>query len=723
MKRKVMSKIVAISMALCLVFTSGVFAFAEDGEASGNALIASGTCGENLTWELTESGTLTISGTGEMHNFNYEGLDNPAANLPAPWLDYQNNIKQLVVEEGVTSIGHHAFWHCKELTAMTLPDSIETIGDWAFYNCKKLTGELAIPKGVTYIGDRAFEDCSSLTSVVIPDGVTHIGYSAFSRCSGLTGKLILPDSLTYIGDSAFHFCKGLNGNLKIPSNLISIGDSVFSECYGFDGILELPEGLIQIGDYAFSNCSNLKGTLYIPQSVKKIGRNAFFGCSGFSGEFDYPEQVEEFGYGVFEWCSGLTGEIIIPETWTSIPANAFSGLSGFTGEIVIPDNITSIGDSAFYGCSGLTGELVIPDSVTSIGSRAFMNCKGLDGELRIPNSVEVVGEGAFSYCEGFTGTLTLSNSITQIEDFTFDGCTGLSGEVVIPDGVTHVGYMAFDNCRGVTSVILPDSIKEFEDYAFHCDSKVYQNIVYKGTKEEWEAVTKPDSIKTMLLHIDCSKVDCTDWIAEKRATTTADGKKSVTCKTCKSKVVSPIYKISQIRLTDAKWNYDDFKSNIYHYKYLTIKNSSGKSLKYNSDYTVTFKKANGTTVKKWKNIGVGKYKCIVTFIGDYKGSITRNVTIAPNATAISSVKAGNDSITVKWNKRTEQVTGYQVRYSTSSKFNSSTTKTITNNKTVSKTYKGLKDKKTYYVKVRTYKTVNGTKYYSDWSAVKSVKTK
>lgn len=120
---------------------------------------------------------------------------------------------------------------------------------------------------------------------------------------------------------------------------------------------------------------------------------------------------------------------------------------------------------------------------------------------------------------------------------------------------------------------------------------------------------------------------------------------------------------------------------------------------------------------------VGTYKVTVKGKGNYTGTITKSFKINPPKTYITSLTAGNNKFTVKWNKKTEQVTGYQVRYSTSSKFSSYATKTVSSNKTISKTYRGLKDNKTYYVKVRTYKKVDGTPYYSGWSAVKKIRTK
>ena len=121
---------------------------------------------------------------------------------------------------------------------------------------------------------------------------------------------------------------------------------------------------------------------------------------------------------------------------------------------------------------------------------------------------------------------------------------------------------------------------------------------------------------------------------------------------------------------------------------------------------------------------VGKYTVKVTFKGNYSGSKNLTFTINPPKTSISKLTAGKKAFTAKWAKKTTQVTGYEIQYSTSKTFASGNkTVKVTSAKTVSKTIKSLKAKKTYYVRIRTYKTVNKVNYYSDWSAKKSVTTK
>ena len=147
---------------------------------------------------------------------------------------------------------------------------------------------------------------------------------------------------------------------------------------------------------------------------------------------------------------------------------------------------------------------------------------------------------------------------------------------------------------------------------------------------------------------------------------------------------------------------------------VTIKNSAGVTLNKGIDYTVTY-----TGTRKT----VGKYSFIVKLRGNYTGSKTYTFQIVPAATKISKIAPSKKSLKVTIAKKTAQVTGYEIQYSTNKKFSGYKTKTIKSYKTASSTLSGLKAKTTYYIRVRTYKTVGSTKYYSSWSAIKSAKTK
>ena len=175
-----------LAMAMCLSLLSAVVWAAEDttdGSVSGqNSEQAapdeevslttqeySGTCGDNLTWKLSDGGTLTISGSGKMGDYEHGGC---------PWDAYRDSIQTVDISNGVTSIGNDAFSLCDNLTSVTLPESLTSIGMGAFVHCLKLNS-IPLPNSLTSIGEGAFTNCHSLTSVIIPSGMTRINDSDY----------------------------------------------------------------------------------------------------------------------------------------------------------------------------------------------------------------------------------------------------------------------------------------------------------------------------------------------------------------------------------------------------------------------------------------------------------------------------------------------------------------------------------------------------------------
>ena len=145
---------------------------------------------------------------------------------------------------------------------------------------------------------------------------------------------------------------------------------------------------------------------------------------------------------------------------------------------------------------------------------------------------------------------------------------------------------------------------------------------------------------------------------------------------------------------------------------VTVKNGAAKLI-LGTDYTISYK----------NNKAVGKAYVTIKGTGAYKDAVTRTFKIVPKGTSISSLSGKSKGFTVKWKKQSTQTTGYQIQYSLSSTFKSSSTVTVKGTGTLKKTIFGLKKGKKYYVRIRTYKTVSGTKYYSSWSKAKTVKTK
>ncbi len=381
----------------------------------------------------------------------------------------------------VTSIGAFAFYACRDLTSITIPNSVTSIGEFAF-NCCSLSS-ITIPNSITSIGNSAFE-LNDLSSIKVEEGNSY--YDSRDNCNAIietvSNRLIqgccnttIPNSVTCIGDGAFSNCHNLT-TITIPNGVTSIENSAFLNCHNLSSPILIPNSVVSIGSSAFYNCSKLS-YISIPNSVNSIGGNAFVGTAWFNNQPDglvyagrfahnykgtMPENtsitLQDGTLGIcasaFVKCSGLTS-ITIPNSVTSIGDYAFSGCSGLTS-ITIPNSVTEIGRNTFYGCTGLTS-ITIPNSVTSIGYSAFQGCTGLTS-ITIPNSVTSIGDYAFSGCSGLT-SITIPNSVTEIGYRTFEGCSGLTS-ITIPNSVTEIGYRTFEGCSGLTSITIPNSVTE-----------------------------------------------------------------------------------------------------------------------------------------------------------------------------------------------------------------------------------------------------------------------
>ena len=283
-----------------------------------------GANGRNLTWTYDEATkTLTISGTGQMASYYYD---------ISPWSDFRASIKNIIIKDGVTSIGEAAFYWCKGLTSVTIPNSVTNIERLAFHSCKGLTS-VTIPNSVTEIGDQAFAGCTSLTSVTIPNSVTSIGFDAFTACYGLT-SVTIPNSVTSIGGVVFDSCTGLT-SIEVESD-----NRFYDSRNNCNAIIETATGKLIQG------CNST----VIPNSVTSIGDFAFHNCSGLTS-VTIPNSVTEISNFAFAYCFALTS-------------------------IIIPNSVTYIGRSAFYSCRSLTS-VTIGNSVTKIDYEAFFDCSSL----------------------------------------------------------------------------------------------------------------------------------------------------------------------------------------------------------------------------------------------------------------------------------------------------------------------------------------------------------
>ena len=281
-----------------------------------------------IDWSFS-NGTLTITGYGKMDDY-----------YDAPWAEYKDRIKAVIIDEGITYVGQRAFYEYTNLSSVSLPSTLHTVGHVAFYGCSALT-TIDIPYGVTTIDDTAFAYCSNLTTISIPATVTSMGDYTFEGCSSLT-SIVIPEGVTEIGEGIFGMCSSLT--------TVSVPDSVQS-----------------IGKYAFMSCSSLK-EIYIPEGVTCLGDNVFFGCNSLAA-VHMPSTITRIETAAFVGCYTLT-DIDIPYGVTYIGELAFSGSSGISS-VVIPATVTYIGEQAFSACWSLSTITFQGDAPTFDGTRIF----------------------------------------------------------------------------------------------------------------------------------------------------------------------------------------------------------------------------------------------------------------------------------------------------------------------------------------------------------------
>ena len=452
--KKVISLFLSIAMLLSIVSVVDFSAYAS---------VKTGKCGDNLKYSLDrETGTLTISGTGDM--YDYLGTGGSFSNSGSPF--YRESVlKRIYIENGVTSIGSTMFEYCVNLTFFEIPNSVTSIGDYAFYGCTSLKS-VTIPNGVNSIGTYAFEDCTSLTSVTIGNSVTSIGGSAFEDCTSLK-SVTIPDSVTSIGSSAFSGCTSLT-SVTIRNSVTSIGDYAFYFCDSLTSVT-IGNSVTSIGDYAFYNCVRLT-SVTIGNSVTSIGKSAFGGCTRLTS-------------------------------------------------VIIGNSVTNIGDYAFYNCTSLESVnysgtksqwiAITIGSDNSYLTHAFIKCT--DGIIGNGNTVTVdsvkykLNDDYTAQVISYSGkpkNITISECVSY-ESYTFK--------------VTGIGDKAFYKCTSLTSVTIPDSVASIGYSAFE-DCKSLTSVNYSGTKSQWKSIifgSYNDELENAI-------IKCTDGVIGNGNTVTID---------------------------------------------------------------------------------------------------------------------------------------------------------------------------------------------------------
>ena len=421
------------------------------------------------------------------------------------------SLTKVTIPEGVTSIKDSTFWYCISLTEVNIPKSVETIGDEAFQFCDSLT-EVTIPEGVTSIGVYAFQFCNSLTEVTIPEGVTSIGDGAFESCRSLT-EVTISEGVTSIGETTFASCRSLT-EVTIPKSVTSIGGCAFQSCSSLTKAT-IPEGVTSIRGSVFEGCSSLR-EVTIPKSVTSIESHAFYNCGALATVYydGTQEDWDALKKNISEYNTPLLNANIICAIQES---NGFeytvtgdeATITGYTGSaenIVIPSElggkpVTAIADKAFEGYKNIVN-IYIPKTIKAIGEDAFQNAtsnlirficyEGTENEwanIAIQKGNEELNPREFDDVAWFR-LYECNLSGDMVYQASDDAATlvryfGSDSKVDIPaelggKPVTEIGEWAFAYYSSLTEVTIPEGVTSIRAFAFRSCSSLTEAIIPEG---------------------------------------------------------------------------------------------------------------------------------------------------------------------------------------------------------------------------------------------------
>ena len=468
----------------------------------------SGSCGDGVTWSLSDSGVLTISGTGAMDDYLMYADT-------IPWGDFRELVTSIVVEEGVTAIGQLAFYECYNNTAVSLPASLTSIGLRAFNFCAVpggftlavgntayqvrdgvlLTADgktlvayplggtadaYTVPATVTTISPYAFADCDNLQEIRLPDGLTNIGESAFWDCGGLT-SMAIPAGVTAINDETFYSCSSLH-TVILPEQVKSIGNQAFS----FTGLrsVNIPDTVTSIGYYAFAYTDLQQ--VEIPAATATIGNRAFYGCYDLTGIY-----VAESNPNYYD----DEGVLIRRGTAAASTVQAVKVISSWNDlKLYVPEEPADVSTDVLlvYPSARTAREYTVPDSVGIIDSGAFLNCPALEKLTLGANITE--SYTMFNNCDGLTaikvdednpvfysidGVLYRRLNATQSKLLCYPRAKA-GTSFTIPD---DVAYAYFNSPVYLAELTVPLSVQRI-------DAELNSNatIRYEGSETLWNSI-------------------------------------------------------------------------------------------------------------------------------------------------------------------------------------------------------------------------------------------
>lgn len=398
-----------------------------------------------------ENETLTVSGSGAMPDY----IDSEPA-----WKELVDEVKYIVIEDGITAIGASAFVDMTTAVSVTIADSVTAIGNGAFEGCVSLL-DVRFPLNLISIGDGAFKDCVAFTSPVVPSGTVSVGNGAFEGCAAIT-SITLPFIGSQVGSANNTDTFDYIFNGSVPETLKKV--TITNET-------NVPEN-------AFKDLSNIEH-IKINDGIKTIGAGAFDGCASLC-EFIIPDGIVEICDNTFRGCQSAV-TITVPDTVTAIGTATFDGCKKLD-EINIPNGITAINDYTFRDCASIYS-IIIPNSVESIGADTLRGCVMLH-TLKIPfvganinpGAADVTNEGILGYLFGQSDggvkqgdySYAIPASLTIVEvtgtDATgyippgaFMNCANIVD--ILIDGGRSVCARAFENCKMLSNLYIPRSVQ------------------------------------------------------------------------------------------------------------------------------------------------------------------------------------------------------------------------------------------------------------------------
>lgn len=665
----------------------------------------------------------------------------------------------------VTSISGSAFYGCGLLESVQLPKGYENLMIDMFNGCSSLKEIIVDEENAVYASEGGLLLNKAKDTVLvcptgredleIPAGVTALEQTCLMSCTPALKILSLPKSVSSIRES-----------LELIPDLILIvekpadgEEASYAEKYAIDHQMKYyysreeipsdpddpddPDDPIVQQDYQFRDIGSNEleiikytGTateLVLPSEAdgKKV---VSIGDKAFANQFDLqrveiPQGITSIGSGAFQNCLALA-EVVPAAAPSQADGDAAQG--GTVGEgafqncirlsrVVLPAGFTKIGDRAFQSCYLLSG-ITLPMGITAIGNEAFSGCTRLSA-IVLPEGVTEIGDMAFQSCEALV-SITMPESTEKVGRFAFVECLNLK-LVILPQKVANIGYDAFGGCHKDLGLgVIHGSYAA--NYARERGMAYYytQEPVHNYSKQE--VLVEPTCTAQGEKRYTCIICDSTytEPIAAlghhyqtsiQKATTQKDGSTIQQCSRCDSRMETAIARVKSVVLSAEKYTYNGSAKK----PTVTVTDSSNRRLREGTDYSVSYPSGR----KK-----VGSYTVKVQLKGNYSGTVQKAFTIEPKGTSISKVSGKSKGFTMKWKKQDKEITGYQIQYSTSSKFTKKTTGTLlASKKVVSRSATKLKAKKKYYIRIRTYHNVEvagkKTSFYSSWSKVKSVTTK